>query len=100
MTNSPDLSEDFLQSVEKLEGIEDGAEMIRSSLGTITNSKQDARSIQKLLDLVRHIEKMEKEQGTSKWFEYPVSINDLPKHRAFFDAGKLYSERLFMAANR
>jgi phage terminase large subunit-like protein len=40
--------------------------------------------------------------GTRKWFRpgTPASIEACPKHKAFFNAGKTYHERLFMAANR
>lgn len=40
--------------------------------------------------------------GASKWFVpgTPFSIENCPKHREFFRAGKVFPERLFMAANR
>lgn len=59
-----------------------------------------ARSLQKVLELVRQIEALQEEKGTAKWFEDPYPIDSLPKHREFFRAGKDYPERLFMAGNR
>lgn len=100
MTNSSDLTTDFEESLKQLGTMEDAADHIRSSLPTITNNKQDARSVQKILDLVREIERMERERGTAKWFEDPYSIDTLPKHKAFFDASKTYNEVLFLAGNR
>lgn len=43
-----------------------------------------------------------KESGIHKWFVpgTPFGIENCPKHRAFFDAGAQYNERLFLAANR
>lgn len=100
MTDNSDLTQDFNESLSQFGNLEDGAEMIRQSFGTITNTKQDARSIKKLLELVAQVEKLTKEGGVNKWFEAPISIDVLPKHAAFFRAGAKYPERLFMAANR
>lgn len=40
--------------------------------------------------------------GTGKWFVpgTPFGIENLKKHKAFFDAGARYNERTFMAGNR
>jgi phage terminase large subunit-like protein len=95
------LGQEFLDSIANAFGAEEEA-VIVSSLPTIRNEKQDARSISRLLELVNQIEQMEKGSGTNKWFDingqYPIST--LPKHEAFFAAGKEYPERLFMAGNR
>ena len=98
--DNSDFTKDFLESLEGLDGMGDASEEIRASLPTIRNTKQDARSIQKLIDLVQQIERMEKEKGTEKWFESPYHISTLPKHKAFFDATSAYNEVLFLAGNR
>lgn len=100
MTESSDLTLDFDESLKQFGTEEDAAEIIRSSLPSVRNIKQDARSVQKILDLVYQIERMERERGTAKWFETPYSIDTLPKHKAFFDASKTYNEVLFLAGNR
>lgn len=97
-----ELSSDFLVSLDGLDPIDDVSELIRASLPTVQNTKQDARSLQQLLDMIHQMEEMESRSGMSKWFgedsQYP--IDSLPKHKAFFEAGKNYPERLFMAGNR
>lgn len=100
MTDSSDLSADFLKSLEDLDDGDDILLDIRRTLPVVNTTKQDARSIQKLLDQVRAIEKMEKEMGMAKWFVSPFSIDVLPKHKVFFDASANYNEVLFMAGNR
>jgi hypothetical protein len=96
-----DLPEDFEKSLAEFEAVEDMGEAIKASLSTtITNDKHDAKSIAKLLELIRKLEKMEAERGTAKWFEDPYPIDSLPKHKAFFDASADYNEVLFMAGNR
>lgn len=100
MTEIQDLPSDFTDSLKELGTVEDAADLIAASFPTFKNTKQDARSIQRLLDLVNQIEKMEKERGTDKWFESPYHISTLPKHKAFFDATSAYNEVLFLAGNR
>lgn len=62
----------------------------------------DAREIQETLKLIELYEDMLRDAGLEKWFVpgSPYGIENCPKHRAFFDAGKDYRERIFMAANR
>jgi phage terminase large subunit-like protein len=62
----------------------------------------DARSMQEFLELIELREKLLENAGTGKWFVpgTPYGIENCPKHRAFFDAGADYKERLFMASNR
>lgn len=57
------------------------------------------RQLNYLLDKYNEAKKV---SGMSKWFVpgTPFSIDNCPKHKAFFDAGKDYDQRLFMAANR
>lgn len=52
--------------------------------------------------LLDEYEKRQKFSGMEKWFRpgTPFGIDKLPKHKAFFDAGADYGQRLFMAANR
>ena len=47
-------------------------------------------------------EEARKLSGMRKWFVpgTPFSIDNCPKHKAFFESGALYGQRLFMAANR
>ena len=101
MTNSSGflLTPEFTESLKTLPS-DDAEFAIRESLRTIDVKHQDARSIQKILELVAQIETMEREKGTDKWFEGKYPIDTLPKHKAFFEAGLIYPERLFMAANR
>lgn len=44
----------------------------------------------------------QKTSGMEKWFRpgTPFGIEACPKHKAFFEAGAIYGQRLFMAANR
>lgn len=99
----PELPEDFKDSLAGLDTGEGVVEAIRQQLASAaTSTKQDAQSLKRLLDLMQRMEVANSESGTHKWFavdgEYP--IYSLPKHKAFFDAGASYPERLFMAANR
>ena len=58
--------------------------------------------LQKLSDLLDKYEQASMTSGMDKWFVMgtPFGIENCPKHRAFFDAGADYNERLFLAANR
>lgn len=103
MTDRSDLSQDFMDSLSQFDGQEVEQHILQSLVTTQAElNKYDAHSIQKLLDLVAQIEAMEREGGTAKWFDPagPFPISSLPKHKAFFDAGAKYPERLFMAGNR
>lgn len=99
--NASNLSEDFTASLAQLEG-RNAVEEIRNSLPKINANRQDLATIRRVTELIQQIQTMDQESGTQKWFDpdgkYP--IDTLPKHKAFFEAGKLYPERLFMAGNR
>src|SRR5690606_13063684 len=99
--NTSDLSADFIASLEQLEG-RNAVEEIRNSLPKINANRQDAKTIKRIAELVQQIQEMEQQSGTHKWFDpngkYPIET--LPKHKAFFEAGLIYPERLFMAGNR
>lgn len=63
---------------------------------------QELAELQKLSALLDQYEKASHEAGIHKWFVpgTPYGIEHCHKHRAFFDAGADYNERLFLAANR
>lgn len=98
------LGQGFLDSLREMEGEQSKTvEQFQKALNqSISESKQDAHSLNRVLTLVRRLEKVEADSGTDKWFNptglYPITM--FPKHKAFFDAGKIYPERLLMAANR
>jgi phage terminase large subunit-like protein len=100
--HSNELPADFLQSIAELDNEASLVEQIRNSLPQQGSTKQDVRSLQKMLELARSLEKLNNESGSKKWFtaDSGYSIDTLPKHKAFFDAGATYAERLFMAGNR
>jgi len=71
----------------------------------VTETDKAQAEIDKLLKLsalMNKYEEVSKAAGIDKWFVVgtPYGIENCPKHRAFFDAGALYNERLFLAANR
>lgn len=55
-----------------------------------------------LLQLLEEHEKRLNYSGTGKWYipGTPYSIDNLPKHKAFFDAGSKYRIRLVIGGNR
>ena len=59
-------------------------------------------NVSRILKLCRILEEEDKFSGHRKWFVpgTPFGIESLPKHRAFFAAGKNYRERYFSAGNR
>lgn len=62
----------------------------------------EIHTLAQLNSLLDEYEKRQKHSGMDKWFKpgTPFGIENLPKHKAFFDAGTKYGQRLFMAANR
>lgn len=62
----------------------------------------EIQTLMQLNTLLDAYEEKQKYSGMEKWFVpgTPFGIENLPKHKAFFDAGKDYGQRLFMAANR
>lgn len=97
-----ELPKDFLESLEGMETEDTIAQTLRNSLPQVAAGKLDARSVLKAIEMLKQMEQNQTFAGTHKWFpaEGPSSIFNLPKHKAFFDAGKDYPERLFMAGNR
>lgn len=68
----------------------------------INSGKADLNSMEQFLKLVDEYETRMANAGTGRWFipGTPYGIEECHKHRAFFDAGATYKERLFMASNR
>lgn len=71
----------------------------------IQEAKSTDTEAAKLMALINTLDKYDKlmqNSGIHKWFipGTPFGIEHCPKHKAFFDAGKIYPERLFMAGNR
>lgn len=67
-----------------------------------SNSEQELSRLARLSSLLQQYELVSQEAGINKWFVpgTPFGIEHCPKHRAFFEAGSLYNERMFMAGNR
>ena len=62
----------------------------------------NTRAMQALANLVETYQNSLENSGTGKWFVdgTPYSIQNCPKHNAFFGASKEYTETLFIAGNR
>lgn len=74
-------------------------ESLPSNLKDTSVGPEDIRYMTKLMEeLLRRYEY----GGTRKWFmpDTPFSIENCPKHQLFFNAGKYYQQRAFIAANR
>lgn len=82
--------------------MDDGLKDIRSTFATHQLKSHDPALLAKAASLIKRIEVLKREGGMQKWFtpDSGYDISQLPKHKAFFDAGAEYSERLAMAANR
>lgn len=103
MTDNSGLSKEFLDSIANLTNLDQKAEHdLLQQFGGDKNPTLDARSLAKAVALAEQIKEMESSSGMDKWFDPKGSfpIDSLPKHKAFFEAGKDYPERLFMAGNR
>lgn len=68
----------------------------------IVSGKADNQAMQNFLAMIDELEKREAGAGTAKWFVpgTPYGIENCKKHKAFFDAGATYKERIFLASNR
>lgn len=62
----------------------------------------ELNTLARLNTLLDEYKKRQEYSGMSKWFipGTPLGIEHCPKHKAFFEAGADYGQRLFMAANR
>lgn len=96
------LSREFQESLEELRGGHDLSFLKELSVPETIHVNADAKSLHKILKLVQAINEATVKSGMDKWFapDSEYSISELPKHEAFFAAGAIYPERLFMAANR
>lgn len=65
-------------------------------------AQAEIAKLMKLAALMSKYEEVSRAAGIDKWFVVgtPFGIESCPKHRAFFDAGAVYNERLFLAGNR
>ena len=68
----------------------------------VSNGTADAATLRSFLDLLEEYENRLSQSGIKKWFVpgTPFGIENCPKHKAFFDAGAKYKERIFLASNR
>lgn len=68
----------------------------------ISEGSADYHVLQEFLRLSEDYDKMLATSGTRKWFipGTPFDIEACDKHKAFFDAGAQYPERIFLASNR
>lgn len=68
----------------------------------INSGRADATTMENFLKLIEEYEARLAIAGTGRWFVpgTPYGIEECPKHKAFFEAGSQYKERLFMASNR
>jgi len=65
----------------------------------------EGMSVQEKLELIQLLEEKERRvnySGIAKWYpaNTPYSIDNLPKHKAYFDAGNRYRIRLLIGGNR
>jgi hypothetical protein len=92
------LSDDLFASIPSLGSSED----LFSALPQPDHKQGLARDLALAVALARQLEQIQQTSGMDKWFSKnsPFSIDDLPKHKAFFAAGADYPERMFLAANR
>lgn len=83
-------------------GFDGNLEGAEAFVPEISKGTNEIGELMRLSTLLSQYEEMSKRSGVDKWFVpgTPFGIENLPKHKAFFDAGKTYKERLFMAANR
>ena len=77
-----------------------------SNSGLSVSKEEEAKAtihrLSQLSDMLDRYEEARKLSGMQKWFVpgTPFSIDKCPKHKAFFESGAQYGQRLFMAANR
>lgn len=82
--------------------LEDMLKTLDGKVGDLDLSKTNAHSLNAAKQLINLYHELLENAGTSKWFVpgTPFGIENCPKHKMFFDAGKKYHERMFMASNR
>lgn len=97
------LSEDELASfMGKSIGDIGRDELNRLVPSTGDGKQSELEQMLRLSSILEHYEKMAHTSGMEKWFipGTPFGIEHCPKHSAFFAAGHMYDERLFLAGNR
>lgn len=69
---------------------------------TDIKQEQELASLSRLASLLEQYQSATQQSGVHKWFvpKTPFGIENCPKHKAFFEAGLDYNERLFLAGNR
>jgi len=94
-----DLS-DFLSPV-NFTAVEDIGDVL-PEVGKSSKKDNELATLSKLNSLLDEYKKRQETGGVAKWFVpgTPFGIEHCHKHRAFFEAGAEYGQRLFMAANR
>lgn len=98
-----DLSQEFLDSLKEInQGVDEIDFEELNPTPTLIAPSGGAKGVAALLKMLREYEAAVAAAGNAKWFdpEGPYPIEACLKHKAFFDAGAEYPERLFMAANR
>lgn len=97
---SDELPKDFLEGLPSIL-IGEGDVLAGLPSAEATPSAK-TRELARMVELARALTSAHAESGIAKWFPETgkYSIWETPKHKAFFDAGRDYPERLFMAANR
>lgn len=75
---------------------------VRNNFNLMTEKTVNPQKLAALVEKVKRFEASLREGGTVKWFtpESGFDIAQLPKHKAFFDAGAEYPERLALSGNR
>ena len=93
--NDPQIEEFFGKSID-LSGLEQAGDAVR------TSKEAELAQLVRLQKLLEQYQTASQEAGIHKWFVpgTPFGIENCRKHRAFFEAGAVYNERLFLAANR
>ena len=77
-------------------------DLLRGAFSNISTKKASAKEMAYALKVIEEYQKRLTNSGTAKWFMEgtPFSIERCKKHRAFFDAGAKYRQRIFLASNR
>lgn len=94
---NPEDVKAFMQDLESL------PENFNELTGKLRDPKRhEAEELLQIVRLLNQYEESTRTAGVNRWFVpgTPFGIDKLHKHRAFFEAGRDYGERLFMAANR
>lgn len=86
----------------RMDGMADLNPELQRMLPKVNKGTMDAATLSETMRLLDEYESRLLQAGTRKWFieGSTFSIDHCPKHKMFFDAGKDYHERSFMAANR